>query len=426
MNQFVLYLSIFLLIYFLFLSFRSPIFLLFCFGITGSNFFGSTEKYEFQLIPGLTMNLNDLIYLIIILLVIKNFKKLKNIIYTKYLLFIILSFILITLMRVITFGDDFNFADLKNYLRNLFPLVIPYFLLIYYSIKSENDFISGLKFLSALSVLVFFLQYLRLYIPETILLQNQYSGIQKIETLGIYRYNVLGGSIIFLAPSILIYDFLQKKNLSSLRMCMLVLLIFFLSTYRASFITVFLSFFLILFHYKKDYKKVFIFFITLIIVLFFFQTFFPQNSLENYWLRIQSSFTEIKYTEGTTLVRWVKTLKIFNVFYHNPEVLIVGSYFTVLGKNLFEYISLDLGIIATIALYGVMFTIVIIYLIMRLFKDAVSSEKGTILQSYILASVPVLLFSYEIFGFFCNHFLILYGLILATKKYHPDQNEQIN
>jgi len=416
MNQFVLYFSIFLLIYFLFRSFKGPLHLLFCMGIIGSNFFGSTEKYELQIMPGLTMSLNDFIYLIFILLIIKNTQKIKNIIYTKYLLLIIISFIVITLFRTIIYGNDFILYDLKNYLRNLFPLVIPYFLIIYYSYEKENEFISSLKFLSALSVLVFFLQYLRLYIPEAILLQNQYTGEQKIETLNIYRYNVMGGSLMYLAPSILIYDFLQKKNLSSLIMSVLVLLIFLLSTYRASFIIVFLSFLLIIFQYKKDYKKIFIFIITLIMIMFFFQTLFPQYSLENYWSRIQSSFSEIKNTEGTFLIRWIKTFKIINVFYHNPEVIIMGAYFTVIGKDLFEYISLDLGIIATIALHGLMFTAIIIYLIVRLFKDAVSYEKGIILQSYILVSIPVLLFNFEIFSFFCNHLLVLYGFIITRKK----------
>ncbi len=162
----------------------------------------------------------------------------------------------------------------------------------------------------------------------------------------------------------------------------------------------------------------------MVIILFVFafsllQALLPQYSLEKYFLRIQSAYTEFIYSEGTAFVRFVKTIKIWEIVIRNIGILLFGSYFTTDGRYVFDYIALDLGIIATIALYGIIFTLTILLSVFKIYMEKYTSNYSIILRAFILASIPAIIFNYELFGYFLNNILLLYGLVIADSVAKP-------
>lgn len=413
MNQVVFNLSVILLVYYLLRSIYSPIHLLFALGIVGSNFFGSATMFQTSIIPGFTLNGSDIINLLIILTIITKLNKLKSCPYNKYFNIIIVSFLFVTVFRGIAFHSDFILADFKNYIRNLAPLSYPYLFYLYFKQENYSSFLLSLKLLAFLSIAVFVLQYANLYFPVKEISGRGVPEIYKIETLDISRYNIFGGAFVLLCPSLFIFEYLEKKDKISLVAAVFVIIIYLLSTYRTSFIIVFFPVILTILFYRKIRTKLFLPFILFVLAFFIFQAVFPQYSLENYLLRIQSAYIDLRYSEGTALVRFVKTATIWNLITGNIGFFIFGSYFTTQGQDIFNYIALDLGIIATVALFGIIFTLTILLTILKIFVEKYKSNYSIILRAFVLAALPALIFNYEVFAFFLNNILLLYGLVLA-------------
>lgn len=413
MNQIIFNLSLLLLVYFLIRAVSSPIHLVFILGITGSNFFGSASTFQTSFLPGFTLNGSDIINIIIILTVIAKLNALKRCSYNKYFIIIITTFLFVTIFRAIVFHSDFILADFKNYIRYLAPLSYPYFFYLYLKKENYSSFLLSLKLLALLSIVVFFLQYTNLYFPITELSPSGSPEIYKIETLDINRFNILGGAFLLICSSLFIFEYLTRRDKTSLIEAVFVIIIFFLSTYRTSFIIVFLSVLFTVLFYERIRKKVFLLVLAFILVFFIIQALLPQYSFEDYWLRIQSAYTELKYSQGTALVRVVKTAKIWNSLNSNMGILFFGSYFTSQGREIFDYIALDLGIIATIALYGILFTTSIFWTIFKIFIKKYETNYSFVLRAYILASAPALIFNFELFYYFSNNILLLYGIVLA-------------
>ena len=115
----------------------------------------------------------------------------------------------------------------------------------------------------------------------------------------------------------------------------------------------------------------------------------------------------------------------------NPILIIFGSYFTEFFNEI-TYINMgDLGIIVSIAYYGLILVIpAIYYLIIKIFIKAKSKEKDNQYSKVIIActlgAIPIWIFNFEFLYFLPTNYIILYGLFLSESIKIKDNNIKNN
>jgi hypothetical protein len=334
-----------------------------------------------------------------------------------------------TIFRFLVFLTDFYFQDLKNFWRIFLRLFIPFFIYYYYdSTKHEWGVVKGFAIITVISLVVFFLEYFGLYSKFDLFTNRKFEDLTLSikETGSILKRNpVLGGVFSYAAPSLLLLYYFKEKKRYLILISVITVIVFFLSTYRAAFITVALSTFIVLIlslfiNLRKNnvLSYTLAIFIVLILLIQQFTDWF--DTLSSFY-RVISAISEIKYQEGTGFVRLYKTAEVYNILIKHSEILLIGSYFTGYGRSLSEFISGDLGIIATVAQFGLIFSIILIYFILKIIfsNQLFPTNKGLfvkIIRIYLIAFLPSLIFNFEPFLYFVNHFVILIGFAFAEQK----------
>lgn len=428
MYSIVFFVAIFFSLYFLLRSGRYQILIIFLLPIFESNFLGSITYQQSQIYSksGITLYPADLVYLFMLFVVVYNWKAISKLNYVKIIFLILVIFFVSFIFRSVTLSGEVIFQDIKNFWRQILKLFTP--LYIYYVYNHQRDYpkiINGFKIISVLVISIFTLEYLGLYVKESPVGAQYFDFTVIIPETGaqLKRIEVISSFFSFCAPLILFNDYFKGNNRSSLLLGIAVLLVFFLSTYRTSFLVVFLTVaFLILYiiNYETYHKKKIIKTIVYAGIIIALINAFNIIDLNSYLFRTKTTYSDLSYEEGTFLARTMKTNILLEKVLDNSTVMFFGSAFTGTGRDIIDLISLDLGIISTISLYGLIFTIyLMVVLYYFFFSNRFFNNRKffvPLLRIYLLSFLPAFVFNYDPFIYFLNHINFLIGFALADQK----------
>lgn len=430
MEELVKYLSILICVYFIIKSFRDPLYLFFVYIILESYFFATIDLYSIpiKIIPKITLYLDDIPKIIILILIIKNWKYLVNTEYKKYLLIIISSFFILSILRISAYYNNLNIDAIKNQIRLLSVYFIPLFLFLFISEKNIDNFLNNLILITIFSLAIFYLEYFTDY--EKIFKYGYYESRFYLET-GLKRISIVNWRFLLGFQTLFLMIALYKKNFRFLFIWILIIITYFLSTYRASFLTIILiSLYVFLFSvnprsiFRKRIKILHVVLLSLVLIIIFI---YFSDAYYLYAERVQSSFTELKYDEGSANVRITKSYLLIQNFLNDFLIFFLGSILSKTYNYLQELIGMDVGILDTIVTNGIIFSlifIVILFLIYFNLKNEVPSS--IVIKALLIGSIPVLFFNYELLLYLSEAFIPIYGYYLAEAKIIQSNKLQLN
>ena len=433
----VKYISIAYLIILTILSLKKPILLILVSVLCDDYLFYSVDLYAlpFKIIPGITLYIFDIPKIIIFIIVIYNYKKIKNIEYLKYLKILLVVFIFTYLLKLVFLSYSLNFDSLKYLLRVFVCFLYPLYFCLYYKVEEEKKvFYINFNIIVVFALVIFFLEYFNLYDrilsigteltkkPEEVF---SYSYLSSYKKITIFCY-----SIMYIAPAIYIMKYYFNKKRIYLILVILILAIFFFTGFRSSFFTALFSTLLayIFLSGKHIFKSVIGISFILTLIIFISYSILPANFFSGTIERLFSTITDIQYQEGSGGVRIIKTGMMIEQLLKNPILIFFGSYFTGFFDEI-AFINMgDLGIIVSIAYYGLIMIIPAIYfLLVKTFNEAKkerSNRYSFVIMACILGTIPMWIFNKEFFEFLPTTYMILYGLFLAESNVLCSVNEK--
>lgn len=424
MQELIKYASIVLCFYFIFQSFKKPIALFFVYLIFDSYFFGMINVYSItiKIIPKITLYLDDLVKIVIIVLLIMKWEKLRDLEYKRLFLILIFFFILFSIFRIVLHLGNLELDAIKNQLRLYSVFLMPMFFYLFLPEKEKYFFINSVIIIAIFSLIVFYMEYFGFF--DKILHFGIYQEKRIEWKYGIERINISNTKFLMGISSLFLLYFFIYKKIKYLIIWNAILITFFLTTYRASFLVIFLTSILTLyFILGKSYNKNIKYrFILLFIIIVSSIVIVNLGVFDLYIERIVTAFTDLRYDEGTARVRIIKTFQIMQLLSNNQEILIFGSILSTIGTDVAELIALDLGIIDTIATNGIIFTFIFLMLVFNIYTKLNSQVSTSILvKALILGSIPFLIFNFEPISYTVSTILPLYGYYLAELRWNEDK-----
>lgn len=427
MQELIKYASIVLCFYFIFQSFKKPIALFFVYLIFDSYFFGTIDVYSIKIniIPKITLYLDDLVKIAIIVLLIRNWEKLRDLEYKRLFLILIFFFILFSIFRVVLHLGNLELNAIKNQLRLYSVFLMPMFFYLFLPEKEKYFFINSVIIIVIFSLIVFYMEYFGFL--DKILQFGVYQEKRIEWKYGIERISLTNNNFLIGISSLFLLYFFIYKKFKYLIIWTAILITFFLTTYRASFLVLFLTSILTLYfiliksyHLKNRFILLFIIIVSSIAIV-------SLDVFDLYIERISTAFTDLRYGEGTASVRIIKTFQIMQLLSNNQEILIFGSILSTIGTEVSELIALDLGIIDTIVTNGIIFTFIFLILGYIIYTKLNSQVSTSILvKALILGTIPALFFNYEPISFTASTILPLYGYYLAELRWTADEIKKVS